>query len=99
MASKEATKEVVAAEKKKDEPKPAEPAVSFRQLIRTADWLDWILMICGTVCAFATGAVQPWCVCGNLSPALYRGTISSTLQPPLQQDLLLSKLLPCVTPA
>lgn len=41
--------------------KPAEAAVSFLQLLRTADWLDWLLMLTGTVCAMATGAVQPWC--------------------------------------
>lgn len=43
-----------------DEPKEVLQAVSFAELIRTADWIDWFLMFWGTVCAFATGAVQPW---------------------------------------
>ena len=38
-----------------------ELAVPFSELLRTADALDWLLMLVGTVSAACTGAVQPWC--------------------------------------
>lgn len=62
MTKEASALDVVVVEKKASEKeKPADEAVSFRELIRTADFLDWVLMFFGTVCAFATGAVQPWC--------------------------------------
>jgi len=46
--------------------KPAEPAVSLLQVLRTADAYDILLMTVGTICGAACGAVQPWCGDGAL---------------------------------
>ncbi len=40
---------------------PAPPAVPFREVLRTADAWDILLMITGSICGAACGAVQPWC--------------------------------------
>ena len=49
-------------------PPPKPPAVPFREVLRTADAWDVLLMITGTICGAACGAVQPWC-----APAAARG--------------------------
>lgn len=40
---------------------PAPPAVPFREVLRTADAWDVLLMVTGSICGAACGAVQPWC--------------------------------------
>jgi len=57
-------------------PPPQPAAVSFRQVLRTADAWDVLLMVTGTICGAACGAVQPWCArlgrvaCGLRVPLL-----------------------------
>jgi hypothetical protein len=44
-------------------PAPEAPAaVSFREVLRTADAADVALMVAGSICGAACGSVQPWCV-------------------------------------
>ena len=50
--------------------------VSYLELLRTADALDWVLMTVGSIAAAATGAVQPWC-----APARRRGAPPAAHRP------------------
>ena len=54
-------------------PPPKPPAVPFREVLRTADALDVVLMITGTICGAACGAVQPWC--GARCSLTFRGRL------------------------
>ena len=62
-------------------PPPKPPAVPFREVLRTADTWDVVLMITGTICGAACGAVQPWCGARAL-PQSFRWRLSGASAAP-----------------
>ena len=62
-------------------PPPKPPAVPFREVLRTADTWDVVLMITGTICGAACGAVQPWCGARAL-PQSFRRRLSGASAAP-----------------
>jgi hypothetical protein len=73
-------------------PEAAPVAVSFREVLRTADAYDKVLMLCGTVCGAACGSVQPWCVAPR---ALPHRPLLGLRRPTQRAPTRATPLLPC----